>query len=130
MDRDFTYYVYILASKRNGTLYTGVTDNLIRRVIEHKEKIMKGFTSKYNVDKLVYFEIHQYIYDAISREKNIKKWKREYKLNLIEENNKEWKDLFYDLASEEEICNIKELIYLREKEKKENNKPGFLPAQE
>jgi putative endonuclease len=125
MDRDFTYYVYILANKRNGTLYTGVTDNLIRRIIEHKEKITKGFTSKYKVDKLVYYEVHQYINDAIEREKNIKAWKRKWKLELIEEENKEWKDLFYDLATEEEIEAVKELIYIREKEKKENDEPGF-----
>ena len=74
------YFVYILSSKRNGTLYTGVTSNLVKRIWEHKNKIIKGFTSKYNLDKLIYYEIFNNINDAISREKMIKKWKREDKL--------------------------------------------------
>ena len=105
-----TYYVYILANKRNGTLYTGVTNNLLRRVLEHKDKIIKGFTSKYGVDKLVYFESHTYINNAIQRESNIKAWKRKWKLELIEENNKEWKDLFYDLITESEIEDLRKII--------------------
>jgi len=87
------YYVYILASKRNGTLYTGVTNDLERRVYEHKHKSIDGFTSKYNVDKLVCFEHTQSIESAISREKEIKGWKREKKLRLIEATNPEWQDL-------------------------------------
>ena len=120
MSRDIYYYVYILASRRNGTLYIGVTNNLIRRVLEHKEKLVEGFTAKYNVNKLVYFEIHKYVNDAINRESNIKAWKRKWKLELIEEENKEWKDLFYDLTTEEDIKDMKELIYIMEKERKEN----------
>ena len=76
-----TYYVYILASKRNGTLYTGVTNYLLRRVLEHKDKIIKGFTAKYGVDKLVYYESHNYINNAIQRESNIKLGNGNGKLN-------------------------------------------------
>jgi putative endonuclease len=113
------YFVYILTNKRNGTLYTGVTNNLLRRVLEHKEKIMKGFTSKYGIDKLVYFETHNYINDAIQRESNIKAWKRKWKLELIEENNKEWKDLFYEIANENEIIELRKII------KESYNTSGF-----
>ena len=88
------FYIYILASKRNGTLYTGVTSNLIKRIWEHKEKFVEGFTSKYKVDKLVYFEKHQNANSAISREKSIKRWKRQWKLDLIEKNNPLWEDLY------------------------------------
>jgi putative endonuclease len=104
------YYVYILASKRNGTLYVGITNDLTRRVLEHKEKIISGFTSKYSVNKLVYFEMHKYINDAIQRESNIKAWKRKWKVELIESNNKEWNDLFFDLINENDIKDLKELI--------------------
>jgi putative endonuclease len=90
------YYIYILASQKNGTLYIGVTNDLERRVLEHKQKINDGFTSKYNVNKLVYFESFQYINDAILREKRLKKWNRQWKINLIEEENKDWKDLSED----------------------------------
>jgi putative endonuclease len=110
MANEHTYYVYILASKRNGTLYTGVTNNLLRRIIEHKEKIIKGFTSKHGVDKLVYYESHKYINDAISRESNIKAWQRKWKLQLIEENNIEWKDLLFDIASEDEINEMRKIV--------------------
>jgi putative endonuclease len=103
LTKEHTYYIYILASKRNGTLYTGVTNNLLRRVIEHKEKIVKGFASKYSACRLVYFEVHKYINDAIKRESNIKAWQRKWKLKLIEENNIEWKDLLYEIAAESEI---------------------------
>ncbi len=118
--KEKVYYVYILASKRNGTLYTGVTNDLIRRVMEHKEKITKGFTSKYGVDKLVYYESFDNIKDAIKRESNIKAWKRKWKLELIEEDNKEWKDLFYELINEEDINDLKEYIHKREKKKRES----------
>ena len=91
------YYVYILANKKNGTIYTGVTNNLIRRIQEHKEKIIKGFTEKYNIDKLVFYEIYASPGSAIYREKCIKKWNREWKLNLIEKDNPDWKDLFETL---------------------------------
>ena len=89
-----TYYVYILASKRNGTLYTGVTNDLKRRVWEHKHNLVKGFTKEYRVHILVYFEQHEDIEQAILREKKIKRWKREWKLDLIEKDNPDWKDLY------------------------------------
>ncbi|WP_310377332.1 GIY-YIG nuclease family protein [Flavobacterium sp.] len=90
------YYIYILASQKNGTLYIGVTNDLERRVLEHKQKANEGFTSKYNINMLVYFESFQYINDAILREKRLKKWNRQWKINLIEEENKEWNDLSED----------------------------------
>ena len=86
------YFVYIMTNK-SKTLYTGVTNNLQRRVYEHKEKIFKGFTAKYNITKLVYFEIFNDINSAISREKQIKGWLRKKKTDLIETTNPEWKDL-------------------------------------
>ena len=86
-------YVYILASKRNGTLYTGVTNDLERRLYEHKHKLIDGFTSKYNVGMLVFFESTGNINAAISREKQIKGWTRAKKIALIESSNPEWKDL-------------------------------------
>jgi putative endonuclease len=92
------YYVYILASKKNGTLYIGITNDLIRRVYEHKNMIIKGFTSKYNVHQLVYYEQTSDIQSAILREKQLKKWKRKWKLNLIEKMNPQWKDLYIDIA--------------------------------
>ena len=88
------YWVYILCSKRNGTLYTGVTNNLVRRVYEHKQKLMDGFTKKYVLDKLVYTEEFNDIKAAIAREKAIKKWNRLWKLRLIEQHNPEWEDLY------------------------------------
>jgi putative endonuclease len=91
------YFVYILASKRNGTVYIGVTSNLVKRVWEHKQKIVEGFTKKYSVDKLVYYECFNNINDAIGREKMLKKWNRAWKLEMIEKGNKEWKDLYEDL---------------------------------
>ena len=92
------YYIYILANRRNGTLYTGVTSNLIKRVWEHKEKAVDGFTKRYDIDKLVYFEQYQDSVKAISREKRIKKYPRKWKLNLIERENPRWKDLYKDLV--------------------------------
>jgi putative endonuclease len=92
------YYVYIMASKRNGTLYTGVTSDLERRVWQHKTKETQGFTSKYNVNQLVYYEIHGDIMEAIKREKNIQAWKRNWKLQLIEKNNPNWDDLYDSIA--------------------------------
>ncbi|WP_341789482.1 GIY-YIG nuclease family protein [Rickettsia endosymbiont of Polydrusus tereticollis] len=87
------YWVYILCSDRNGTLYIGITNNIIRRAYEHKQKIIKGFSTKYNVTKLVYIEEFTDIKEAIAREKVIKKWKRAWKLKLIEQYNPDWKDL-------------------------------------
>ena len=85
-----------MASKRNGTLYTGVTRNIARRAFEHKEGKIKGFTKQYNVHRLVYFEGYELIVDAIKREKVIKKWNRQWKLELIEKNNPQWRDLAED----------------------------------
>lgn len=92
------YYTYILASGKNGTLYIGVTNNLIRRVYEHKNNLFEGFSKKYNIDRLVYFEIYENIEQAIQREKNIKAWKRAWKIRVIEENNKDWLDLYYEIS--------------------------------
>ena len=90
------YYVYILASKKNGVLYIGVTNDLERRIFEHKNKTVKGFTSRYNVDKLVYFEKYSNINEAIKKEKQLKKWNRQWKIDLIEGNNPNWSDLAQD----------------------------------
>ena len=90
------YYLYILTNKKNGVLYIGVTNNLERRMFEHKNKLVKGFSYRYNLDKLVYLEVFQYVEDAIKREKNMKKWKREWKINLIVEDNLNWEDLSKD----------------------------------
>jgi putative endonuclease len=92
-----TYYVYILASKRNGTLYIGVTDNIKRRVYEHKNDLVKGFTSKYPVHQLVYFELANDINSALQREKQLKKWNRNWKMELIETNNPLWEDLYKNI---------------------------------
>ena len=92
-----TYFIYILASKRNGTLYIGVTNDLIRRIYEHKNDLIEGFTKKYNVHRLVYYEQTDSIETAILREKRLKKWKREWKINLIESMNPNWDDLYEKL---------------------------------
>jgi len=92
-----TYFVYIIASKRNGTLYIGVTSNLVKRVYEHKNKLVEGFTKKYNVHVLVHYEAIEDINSAIKREKQLKKWKRQWKIELIEKNNPNWRDLYYDI---------------------------------
>jgi putative endonuclease len=89
--------VYILASKRNGTLYIGVTGNLVGRIWQHKNDQVKGFTRKYNVHNLVYFELHQDMNSAISREKQLKKWNRKWKLELIEKQNPQWQDLWPEI---------------------------------
>ncbi|WP_008310768.1 GIY-YIG nuclease family protein [Leptolyngbya sp. PCC 6406] len=89
--------VYILASRQNGTLYTGVTSDLVKRVWEHKNNVVEGFTKKYSVHRLVYFEVHEDMVSAITREKQIKKWNRAWKLRLIEEKNPTWKDLYEGL---------------------------------
>ena len=87
------YFVYILASKRNGTLYTGVTNDVARRVGEHKEKVVPGFTRQHGVDVLVWYEVHSNINEAIAREKQIKGWNRAWKIRLIEKTNPVWNDL-------------------------------------
>jgi len=89
--------VYILTSKQNGTLYVGVTSNLIKRVWEHKEDVVPGFTKQYGVHLLVWFEMHETMDAAITREKQIKKWNREWKIRRITETNPDWKDLYFDL---------------------------------
>jgi len=91
------YYVYILTNKKNNVLYTGVTNNLYRRIYEHKNKLISGFTVKYNVSKLIYYEVYDNIEDAIQREKNIKKWYRKWKVELINKLNPKWKDLYNEL---------------------------------
>jgi len=88
------FYVYILASKRNGTLYVGVTNDLARRISEHRNGINCGFTKKYDIKILIYFETYSDIETAINREKQIKKWNRKWKLQLIESVNKNWTDLY------------------------------------
>jgi putative endonuclease len=92
------YYVYLLASERNGTLYVGVTNDLVRRVYEHKNKIGRGFTSRYDVVRLVWFEPYDDPSNAIAREKVIKKWRRAWKLRLIEQSNPQWVDLFEQIS--------------------------------
>lgn len=91
-------YVYILASQRNGTLYVGSTSDIIKRTWEHKNKVISGFTDKYNVHMLVYYETHGLYIEAARREKRFKNWPRQWKINLIEKLNPEWRDLY------EEIC--------------------------
>jgi putative endonuclease len=89
--------VYILASKPNGTLYIGVTSNLVQRVWQHKEDFVEGFTKRYGVHQLVWYEIHASMESAITREKAIKKWKRAWKINLIEKGNHGWVDLYHEI---------------------------------
>ena len=89
-----TYYVYILASKRNGTLYIGVSSDLIKRVWEHKNNVVEGFSDKYGTHMLVWYELHERMESAITREKRIKKWDRQWKLELIEAMNPAWEDLY------------------------------------
>ncbi|MCK5510611.1 GIY-YIG nuclease family protein [Candidatus Parcubacteria bacterium] len=98
MKKEYIYYTYILASKRNGTLYIGVTNNLFSRVLQHKLKQNKNsFTAKHNIDKLVYYEEYQNIQDAIVREKELKRHKRQWKIELIEKDNPAWRDFFKDM---------------------------------
>lgn len=91
------YFVYILTNKPNGTLYVGVTNNLVKRIYEHKQKKVDGFTKKYDLDKLVYYEIYPDIEAAIHREKCIKEWQRKWKLKRINNMNPGWEDLYYKL---------------------------------
>ena len=92
------FYVYILASGLGGTLYIGVTNDLVRRVFEHRQKSAEGFTKRYNVDRLVYYEQFEDIENAIRREKRLKKWNRAWKISLIEKLNPNWDDLFPGIA--------------------------------
>ncbi|MFH1873735.1 MAG: GIY-YIG nuclease family protein [Pseudomonadota bacterium] len=91
------YYVYILTNKNKTTLYIGITSDLIKRISEHKNKLLEGFTEKYNVDRLVYYECYDDPENAILREKRLKKWNRQWKIELIEKMNKGWKDLYDEL---------------------------------
>ena len=92
------YYVYLLASRKSGTLYLGVTRNLIRRTYEHKTKATPGFASRYDVRRLVWFEVYDDPTNAITREKELKKWRRAWKIRLIEESNPEWRDLYQEIV--------------------------------
>jgi putative endonuclease len=93
MPQEYHFYVYLLTNNNNNVMYVGVTNNLIRRIHEHKNKLLSGFTQRYNVNKLVYYEETNSIQIAIQREKEIKKWRREKKNNLVNAENPEWKDL-------------------------------------
>ncbi|HDR16265.1 MAG TPA: GIY-YIG nuclease family protein [Desulfobacteraceae bacterium] len=97
MPNDRSYYVYLLTNRNNGVMYVGVTNNLIRRIDEHRNKVVKGFTEKFNAYKLVYFEETSDIGSALAREKEIKKWRREKKNELVHSVNPEWKDLWSEL---------------------------------
>lgn len=94
------YYVYIITNKPRRTLYIGITNNLVRRGYEHRNDLIDGFTKKYNLNKLVYFEVFNRIEDAILREKRLKKWNRKWKIDLIEKVNPEWIDLYGQLVNE------------------------------
>jgi len=91
--KDYKYYVYILTNKKNGTLYVGVTNNIERRIFEHKYSTVGGFTHKYRLKKLVFCEFYTHVNDAIQREKQLKNWHRQWKIDLIEEENPDWIDL-------------------------------------
>lgn len=97
MEKQFC--VYILASQRNGTLYIGVTSDLLKRIWQHKNKVVEGFSNRYSVDKLVYYELHTTAESAITREKRLKVWKRNWKKDLIESFNPEWEDLYERIAA-------------------------------
>lgn len=90
--------IYLLASKRNGTLYIGVTSNLVQRIWQHRNDLVPGFTQRYKVHRLVYYELHDEMTEAISREKQLKKWKRDWKLKLIEGFNPDWRDLWWEIV--------------------------------
>jgi putative endonuclease len=120
MEKIYSYYVYILTNKTNTVFYTGFTNNLLRRIVEHKLKILDGFSKKYKTFKLVYYEHFSDVYLAIKREKRLKRWNKEWKLELIKKNNPEMKDLTYDLFDKNEIKEMEELL-------KEESKSG-IPA--
>jgi putative endonuclease len=92
------YYVYLLASRKHGTLYIGMTSDLVRRCYEHKTKAVPGFTAQYGVDRLVWYEVYDDPIGAITREKELKKWRRDWKIRLIEESNPDWVDLYEGIA--------------------------------
>jgi putative endonuclease len=117
MDKIHSYYVYILTNKSNTVFYTGITNSLFRRVAQHKLRISDGFTKKFNVDKLVYFEHFINVESAIIREKRIKKWKTEWKVRAIKKENPEFKDLLYEMMDKSQTKELNDL--LKEKEKSE-----------
>ncbi len=92
------YFVYMMASRKNGTLYIGVTSQLVGRAYQHREGVLPGFTKRYRVNRLVYYEVFQDVFAAIQREKTIKKWPRQWKINLIERENPDWADLYPTIA--------------------------------
>ena len=92
-----TYYVYILTNHKDGVLYTGITSSLIDRIFQHKLRLVPGFTKKYGIHKLVYYESFDNVFEAISREKHLKRWHRQWKVELIEGNNPAWMDLYFTL---------------------------------
>jgi len=92
------YYVYLLASRKHGTLYVGVTSDLVRRIYQHKTKAVPGFSARYGIDRLVWFEIYDDPLTAIAREKELKKWRRDWKIRLIEESNPDWNDLYPEIV--------------------------------
>ena len=100
MTKELTYFLYILASKKHGTLYVGVPNDLQRRVQEHREGLVPGFTKKYQIKSLVYFEVYGDIIEAIAREKRVKRWLRRWKIELIEHRNPNWNDLWPELAAD------------------------------
>lgn len=93
------FYIYILASKKNGFLYTGITSNLSKRIYDHKNEITKGHTSKYKIKRLVYFEVYDDFDNAVTREKKLKKWRRQWKVDLIEKDNPDWSELYNKIAA-------------------------------
>ena len=95
-----SFYVYILCNKRNGTLYTGMTSDLLKRIYEHKNNLTDGFTKQFNLHSLVWYEMHKTFESAMTREKQIKKWNRKWKLDLIEKSNPDWKDLYGNVCED------------------------------
>ncbi|MBI5403038.1 MAG: GIY-YIG nuclease family protein [Ignavibacteriae bacterium] len=120
MEKTYTYYVYILTNKNNTVFYTGFTNNLLRRVIEHKYKITDGFTKKYKVIKPVYFERFADVFIAIKREKRLKKWNRDWKLEIIKNENPTLRDLIFDYITPKEVEEMEDLF----KEKYKNEIPA------
>jgi putative endonuclease len=96
---DKTFYVYMLASERNGTLYLGVTSDLVKRIWEHREGLFEGFTKKYGIKHLVWFEAHIEAMAAITREKQLKKWNRDWKIKMVQQENPDWRDLYQDITT-------------------------------
>jgi predicted GIY-YIG superfamily endonuclease len=117
MDKIYSYFVYILTNKTNSVFYTGITNNLLLRIAQHKLKINDGFTKRYNIDKLVYFEHYTHVEYAIKREKQMKKWKTNWKKRIIRKENPEFRDLIYEMMDKSQTKELNEL--LRQKEKNE-----------